>query len=118
MRQLSVVTAIIGIIFIVLAVVADTTADFSTTLNIGLLQGQMMKLHFGIGMLIVSAILGAGDAIVEAVSRGTGAPRRSTMADMLHDPDAVPPTGASRGAIIFVTLVALTIAILLASSQA
>jgi hypothetical protein len=61
---------VLGIIGLAVAFLTDTAP--SGTHNLGLLQQQMMGLHFGLSMLLIGAVLAGASAIVDQLSRGAG----------------------------------------------
>lgn len=62
-QTLANIVALVGIAGIIWAFNLPTTASGSNTLNIGLMQDQMMVLHTSIAILLIGAIFSAAATI-------------------------------------------------------
>jgi len=61
------ISILFGFIAMFVSTQVQTTAPYSDTLNIGLLQNQEMVFHAGLALFIVGAILMAAHGIIVAV---------------------------------------------------
>ena len=60
---------LVGAVLVFLAFTHQTTAEYSTTLNMGLLQDQMMKLHTGLTASLAGVLLLAFSQVLKMLER-------------------------------------------------